>query len=362
MKRERMEWNLRDAFPQEPKACHDALMHAANSVREEKQVRKIPWRTAVIAVLILLATVSVALSVSEWLGWTDYLAKNYGMEVTEGMRQEMDATQQRSFQVGPLTLTLRQCLTDGRIAISGMEAQTTDGSPALCVSEIYDPVSAAGEEWAERLGVDASLTWMEAAKQLEQPLYAVRALMEVTSSAFAGSSMEDAIWSDDGRLTYFNLSYLEPQLVTDTLPVSYYLSVRSYDPATGEELECWVVEEADELTVLPMQAKRSYAIPEVETANGFQLKEMYAELYGTGVYFIGTFTAPQDMQADDEAVHQLLDLLKDENGQEFPSGVLYYEQNTKQWPDVRITRMAPLEEIPQRISVDGVVLEAMQAE
>ena len=41
MKREQIEWNLRDAFPQEPQACHDALMHAAYSVREEKKARRV---------------------------------------------------------------------------------------------------------------------------------------------------------------------------------------------------------------------------------------------------------------------------------------------------------------------------------
>lgn len=110
MKREQIEWNLRDAFPQEPQACHDALMHAAYSVREEKKMRRITWRTAALVALILLATISMALAVSEWLGWTDYLAEYYGIQVTVKMQERMDATEQRSFQVGPLTLTLRQCL------------------------------------------------------------------------------------------------------------------------------------------------------------------------------------------------------------------------------------------------------------
>ena len=79
MKREQIEWNLRDAFPQEPQACHDALMHAAYSVREEKKMRRITWRTAALVALILLATISMALAVSEWLGWTDYLAEYYGI-------------------------------------------------------------------------------------------------------------------------------------------------------------------------------------------------------------------------------------------------------------------------------------------
>lgn len=200
MKREQIEWNLRDAFPQEPQACHDALMHAAYSVREEKKMRRITWRTAALVALILLATISMALAVSEWLGWTDYLAEYYGIQVTDKMQERMDATEQRSFQVGPLTLTLRQCLADGRIAMANFEASTTDQSPAICVGDVTLPIS---DKEAKRLGVDASLSCMEVAEKLDLPLYCIRALMEVTSSANAGTSMEDALWNNEGKLRQY---------------------------------------------------------------------------------------------------------------------------------------------------------------
>ena len=355
MKREQIEWNLRDAFPQEPQACHDALMHAAHSVREEKKMRRITWRTAALVALILLATISMALAVSEWLGWTDYLAEYYGIQVTDKMQERMDATEQRSFQVGPLTLTLRQCLADGRIAMANFEASTTDQSPAICVGDVTLPIS---DKEAKRLGVDASLSCMEVAEKLDLPLYCVRALMEVTSSANAGTSMEDALWNNEGKLNYLNLSYLEPTQVKDTLPVRYYLAVRSYDPATGKELEHWIVEEESEIPILPKLAEKVYTLPSGVSTNGFQVKEVKAELYDTGVYFTATLLAPQGMQLDDEAMLQLYSsAIKDENGEDFPSGILYSEMNTRQWPLIRIAQAASLEEIPERMMVVGFILE-----
>lgn len=356
MKREQTEWNLRDAFPQEPQACHEALMRAAYSVKEEKKLRRMTWRTILVTVLILLATISVALAVSQWLGWTDYLSKQYGIHITESMQKRMDATEQRSFQVGPLTLTLRQCLADGRIAISNFEASTTDGSAALYIGEMwaFDPIGSMGDAEADRLGVDPSLSWGEAAEKLGLPLYNVRALMEITSSGHAGTSMEDILWDHEGKLNYLNLTYLENTQVKDTLPVRYFLSVSSLDPATGETLDHWTVEEEAEISVLDKLEEKSYVPPESTSEHGFQIEEVKAELFETGVYFIAKLTAPDGMEKNDEAVSMTV---KDENGEELPQGVLYSDLNVKQWPVIYMAQMASLEALPERIMLDGVVLE-----
>ena len=170
---------------------------------------------------------------------------------------------------------------------------------------------------AKRLGVDASLSCMEVAEKLDLPLYCIRALMEVTSSANAGTSMEDALWNNEGKLNYLNLSYLEPTQVKDTLPVRYYLAVRSYDPATGKELEHWIVEEESEIPMPKLAEKSTPCHRELHQrlpGGGSQ-----AELYDTGVYFTATLLAPQGMQLDDEAMLQLYSsAIKDENGEDFP--------------------------------------------
>lgn len=239
--------------------------------------------------------------------------------------------------------------------MANFEASTTDQSPAICVGDVTLPIS---DKEAKRLGVDASMSCMEVAEKLDLPLYCVRALMEVTSSANAGTSMEDALWNNEGKLNYLNLSYLEPTQVKDTLPVRYYLAVRSYDPATGKELEHWIVEEESEIPILPKLAEKVYTLPSGVSTNGFQVKEVKAELYDTGVYFTATLLAPQGMQLDDEAMLQLYSsAIKDENGEDFPSGILYSELNTLQWPLIRIAQAASLEEIPERMMVVGFILE-----
>ena len=60
------------------------------------------------------------------------------------------------------------------------------------------------------------------------------------------------------------------------------------------------------------------------------------------------------MEKNDEAVSMTV---KDENGEELPQGVLYSDLNVKQWPVIYMAQMASLEALPERIMLDGVVLE-----
>lgn len=57
---------------------------------------------------------------------------------------------------------------------------------------------------------DHSMTWLEAAQELELPLYGVRALVELPPESDLGSSMEDALWNEDGTIVYFNMPMLAP--------------------------------------------------------------------------------------------------------------------------------------------------------
>lgn len=363
MMREQLDWNLRDAFPKEPQACHDALMQAAYAVQEEKKPRRVTLRVALLVILALLITLSVALAVSEWMGWTDYLAQSYNIQVTDSMQQEMDATEQRSFQVGPLTLVVRQNITDGWMAISSIEAYTTDGSPALCVGDaaFNDPVGAFGEGQTAFLGVDPTITWTQAAAKLNMPLYVVRALMEPAREFHGGESMEDMLWTDNGRLTYFNMTYLNQDQVKDTLPVCYTLRVRQYDPVTEEQMEEWSLEVEDELSVLPVLAEKRYTTTQDITFDGYKLVDVVGRLYATGAYFTATLTAPEGMELDLYEIGFLFEVVKftDEAGDNFPrafsGGGLEYHQ----WPTLYFTESFSLEELPERIRLANtdIILE-----
>ena len=78
MKRNLDELNIRNAFAQEPAACHDALMNAACSVKEEKPVKKASFRVALVVALMIVATMAVAVAAGNLLGWSEFFDGQYG--------------------------------------------------------------------------------------------------------------------------------------------------------------------------------------------------------------------------------------------------------------------------------------------
>ena len=68
MKRDLEHLDLKQAFHPVPEACRRALMDAARSVREEKPVKRVSYRAALIAAVILLAAMAVAYAAVGWAG------------------------------------------------------------------------------------------------------------------------------------------------------------------------------------------------------------------------------------------------------------------------------------------------------
>jgi hypothetical protein len=60
MKRDMDNLNLRDAFGPVPDACHDALMKAARSVKEEEPVKKRVSAAFVVCFIFALAVIGTA--------------------------------------------------------------------------------------------------------------------------------------------------------------------------------------------------------------------------------------------------------------------------------------------------------------
>ena len=78
----------------------------------------------------------------------------------------------------------------------------SDGSNALLTGdEPFDPIRANGENGvavAQRLGIDPALTWAEAARQLNIPLYSVCEVLEVpeelNEDGWMGSFRKERCW------------------------------------------------------------------------------------------------------------------------------------------------------------------------
>ena len=141
MKRNENELNLRNAFPEMPESCYKALMDAAGSVQEEEKVKKFTIRTALIAAAIMILTVAVAMAATNMLGWSDL----FHHDIPKTAQDILSATEQKTYQVGPVTFTVNELLTDGHMALCTSTSGMSDGSAAVIATELYDPIGACGD-------------------------------------------------------------------------------------------------------------------------------------------------------------------------------------------------------------------------
>ena len=158
MKQDMDKLDLRGAFRQEPQSCHDALMAAARSVKEERPMKKASLRTVLIAAAIILATMAAAVAAGSLLGWTDYFGQQYGIAVPQTAQRILgEAWNTHSFTLGPVTFTTKELLCDGHIAMASTEIAMTDKEDnALLCADPFDAIGAVGNgcELAQRLGLD----------------------------------------------------------------------------------------------------------------------------------------------------------------------------------------------------------------
>ena len=364
MKREMDNLDLRAAFRPEPEACHAALMNAARSVKEEKEMKRASFRVVLIAAMIILSMTAVAFAAGSLMGWRDFYSDWHGTTgVPEGVYEQMQVNADYTWEVGPLTFTATELLTDGHIAISAIHVRTTDGSAALInganVSDPIDPIRANGENgraYAARLGVSENATWLEVAQQLNLPLYRVSADHDMSHPLYEGDMMIDVLINEDGSLTYYCMSMLKTDEVGSELKLPLCLDVVLADPATGETAESW--RDSDQtvtIPVCPVLESRTY-VPEQETViAGHKLVKVDAVRYVTGAYL--TFTYEMDYMTIPESAYELYELeLCDEAGNKLPGGM---NLSAKLTFTITQEEMIGVDMLPDVITLDdGVVLVA----
>ena len=331
MKRDWDNLDLRTAFPEMPESCRDALLTAARSVKEEKEMKRATFRVALIAALIILSLTAVAFAAGSLMGWSDFYGDYGYTSVPQGAYEQMQVKDDLSWQVGPLTFTATELLTDGHISVSAIHVRTTDGSPALITGlntcDATDPIRANGENgraYEQRLGLAERTTWLEAAQQLNLPLYRVCADQDMSHEAMDGEMMIDVLYNEDGSITYFCMSLLNAEAVGDTLTLPLELDVFLTDSATGENIQRWQdFEQTITMTVCPVLETRTY-YPETETViAGHKLLKAEAVRYVTGAYL--TLTYEMNWADVPESAYALYDLFEqdvlDGSGNVLPRGM-----------------------------------------
>ncbi len=310
----------------------------------------------VLAIALALATMAVAIAAQQ-LGWVDFFGSNYGVAVPKAAQQAMDAARPQAYQVGPMTFTFNQLLTDPHIALSAAGVRTTDGSEALYASDtdVYDAVGARGDTLLAKYGLDPDVNWLDAALQLGLPLFGVRALIEIGAQEDGGAAMEDAMWQEDGSIVYFNMPMLASPSVKDELPVTLYMAVTQFDPATGEPIEKWQRREAAALSVAPLLAERTYWPEGGAMLGDIAVRSVHAEQYATGVYLTATFTLPAGLSADEARVALYRLSLCDAEGGMLPMGLnLSGAALLDDQPTAALENLTSLAALPGRLIVsDG---------
>ncbi len=250
MKRDLENLNLRDTFKATPEKCHDALLAAARSAKEEAPVKRITARTVLITACIILATMAIAIAATRTLGWADFFEIVYGDKnaVTEEVQALMDSTEEQTFTIGPVSFTVQSLYANELEAMASTLITTADGSLALfCGEDDPDcPMDSNGENseaLAKKLGLDPRITWTEAARQLNCPLYQASARLH-TLDDMGGGGMIDTLYDEEGRNVYFctkELNAPKADLVLSgqqaCLPMEMWLRVSEIDPETGNDRE-----------------------------------------------------------------------------------------------------------------------------
>lgn len=362
MKRNITDLNLRAAFRAEPERCHRALIDAARSVREERQtMKRYSFKTVVIVALVALSMLTTAFAASELLGWTDYFAGQWGIHTTPGMRHAMQM-ETKTYEVGPLSFTVQEAVSDNRFALLSTHVAVTDGSPALLSMFADDPIGAYGDRskvLMKALGAeDKTQPCYEVAAEKGIPMYSVRAIIEVDEQYNGGEGMEDILWDEKTNVTYLSMQSLNAENVGAELPVTVFLRVAQHD-ANGEEIQKWMTREQMTIPVGQLLDKKHYIPEEPYMVDGAVLECINAELYITGAYLHCQWKMPGGMVKNENFsmwdYHSDELLLTDGAFNVFERGVsLSGSYDDTRWPIVKVESMINVDALPEVIRVsDG---------
>lgn len=337
--------------------------HIMASAKEEEPVKKFAVSTALIVVLIVIATLTTALAASALLGWTDF----YSFEIPKTAQEILNATEPKDYQVGPITFTVNELLTDGHIALCSATSHVTDGSSAVLSEEVYDAVGANGdngEALAQKWNLSPDTRWIDAAHIMNLPFYRISISVNVPEECHDGEDMGDAMWDEKGNCVSYYMAALNSLQVGETLPIKLHFQVWQYDPQSIEPQSIFedVVDKAKEmsywedtfeitLTVPAPIAEKTY-MPEqpYDFENGLTLNSVTAQQTVAGAYVVGQFTLRDGFKFND-AYSGELDFL-DATGEEIPwgmaeSGIIEYDQ----LPKVEWGAMLNLEVLPEEMVV-----------
>lgn len=321
-----------------------------NRTSQKRPVRRFSF---VLAAALVLALGAFAYAASRF-GWADYYRTQMGIDIPQGAEEALNASQPHTYQVGPMTFTFQQLLTDGRIVLSSASAHLTEGGAALYApdSNVEEAVDCLSDTVLNQYDLPSGILWTEAASQLNLPLYGVRALVEIDPAYSQAVSMEDSLWNEDGSIVYFSMPLLNAETAPNPLPATLYMSVIQFDPATGNMAERWQRREEISLETAPLLEAKTYQPKGQKALGDITLQSLRAERYVTGTYLSAVFAVLQDMDQEDLVTQLYRIKLCDEGGAALPDGLSQSSDvRMEDWPTVTLETSTTLEELPAQLTL-----------
>ena len=347
--------DLKQAFSPMPDDCYQALMHAARSVKEEEPVKKTSFRMVLIAAAILILTMVVALAANE-LGIINFMDR-FRARLPESALDLMAKTENKTFAVGPLEITLRELLADGRVVMMTAHANKADESPAVLVAGSGDMSDRIPESEAKRLKLPQETTFIEAVRQIKAPLYIVYPYLTIDFELLHGEEMMAEFYAEDGALLQMQMLQTKPDQINETLEAMLTLHVREINPETGEQVEGrdWRVDEKISVPVNKTVTEKSYTPDGNALLDGYTVKSLKAEQTVAGIYL--TTQAEAGPGVKRENVYQTLYTweYRTVDDKPFPDGISmsgYLVDDA--WPVVTLHQMIGLGEFPDVMKLSGI--------
>lgn len=350
--------DLKEAFSPTPQQCRDALAHTVRSVGEEKTMKRMSFRVALIAAIVLLAGIAVAFAAGR-ISLKDYFAGYKDVGMPETAVSVLADTEEKVYTLGPLSFTLRETLADGRIACATIQVAPTDGSNALINTDFY----VIPDSEAVRLQVPEDAFFADAAKQAGIPLYRVYADLRVDAAYWgAGESMWDVLWAEDGSILIIHMLLTNPDTVPAELPGTLALYACEVDPETGEALENkeWQMETELAIPVSGVVDEKAYAVAGDSQIGNYTVQGAVAEQTCAGVYLTIDLHALDPVPSTAHMLYSLVEL-QYAKGNPLPDGIdLTTSVQDEDWPNIVMKQMLGMDHIPETIHVtsarDGSVI------
>lgn len=351
----KQEWpmpDLKRAFPPMPEASHQALMHTARSVKEDIPVKKSSIRTAALAVALILLSVAAALAANE-LGLINF---NLSGRLPDAALEQMAKTQAANYAVGPIQMSLRELLADGRVVVMTTQAHLADGSPAILVDRSADPQDPLPVAQAKGLNLPEGISFVEAARQSKQPLYLISTWLDMDEAFQEGEEAADSFYGEDGAMLQFAMIQTNPAAVQDSLPATLNFHVQGIDPQSGAPLADgeWRLAETITIPVSGVTAQKTYKPQGDAMLDGYQVISLKAEQTIAGIYL--TTQAEAGPEAKQEEVYSKLYAWQyaDGDGQPYVGGISMSGSLDQQaWPQVQLHQMIGIGQLPDSLRLLG---------